>query len=550
MLLKKLTDEERKIAHILFDPMKMSGVLFKREINQFDDLQYYPKDKEDKFQLRPYQIPFISQEYSIFKKPDESSRSFFERKINLGTTYCLSGRGIGKSLLALLIDMLFDSMYNYKSWLALFMSRDDLKVKKVYDAYVKIMNHHPFFKLFNVHKQRQDLTVECGENGGHKLVAGTMALSGNEPGGFVESHHADKIYTDESQAITDDIMTKLTHAVNKSRGGAIFRMAGITEFSRHSALGRIMTDYKEKDRVIQLPQYVSEDWTEETKEKAIRDHNGKEDPGYKVHVEAKIIENTEGLYDIEKIRQCYRQAINKKQFIKHFEISKNNFARLEEILILDKPKNCFRIWVAEDYGERIAEIIILFEFDTPKGPIFKYEYNITLYDLSAPEEHEAVHDCINKQINPNFSVFDATEAGGMEVARRLQKKRKPTSVIPIRLNSSIETEPERDEEGREVRDKDNKIKFVKKAASEWAVHCIKKLFYNLKIDALYDQKLDKQFDSMRGVKTPSGNLRIFCAGPEDHEHACWQVLALGHFLNENNYVENDETEEDEFFGFI
>jgi hypothetical protein len=403
--------------------------------------------------------------------------------------------------------------------------------------------------MFHANQRRADAVVESGENGGHKLVGVSMALTSQTPGGAVESHHADKIYMDESQSVTEGIMTKLTHSVG--RFGAIKRFAGITEFSKHSPIGRILSDPKEKSRVVNLPQYVSEDWTEEARETAIRDHNGKEDPGYKVHVEARIIENTEGLYDMEKIRQCYRLAQNKNNTIKHCEISKDNYFRKEDLIILDKPKNCTRVWVSEDYGERTAEIIILFEFDTQRGPVFKYEYNITLHDLSAPEEHEAVHDIIIKQLNPNFIVFDATEAGGMEVARRLQKKRNPKSIIPIRLNTSVSTEPERDEEGRVVEDKEGNTKFVLKPASEWSVYCIKQLFYNLKIEGLYDIKLDKQFDSMRCVRTSAGNSRIFCGvGDEDHEHAAWQAFALGHFLNENVYIEQEEPQDDEFFGSI
>lgn len=548
MLKKKLTDEEKQAAHILFDPIKLSGVLFNREINQFEDLQYWDEDRDNKFQVRPYQIPFFSQEYSTLKLPDENNKSFFERLHKLGATFCFCGRGIGKTLIALLIDMLYDSIFHYKGWLTLFISRDEDKVTKVYDAYLKIMKNHPFFRMFNCHERRKDYTVESGEHGGHKLVGISMALSSQNPGGKTESHHAEKIYMDESQSVTEGIMTKMTHAVNP-KYGAIFRFAGITEFSKHSPIGRILTDPSEKNNVINLPQYVSEDWDDKAEQKAIRDHNGREDPGYKVHVEARIIENSEGLYDIEKIRKNYEKAYRKKQLIKHFEVSKNNFFRYEDILILDRPKNCSRVWVSEDYGERQAEIVIIFEYDTSSGPLFKYEYNITLYDLSAPEEHEKIHECIIKQIKPNFISFDATEAGGKEVARRLQKKYKESNIIPIHLNSSIETEPKRDELGNVVKDKQGNTVFEKKPAREWAVYCLKQLFYNYKFDSLYDLKFDKQFDAMRGVKTPSGNLRIFCAQAEDHLHASFEAFALAHYLNENNYVDEieDDTSEDVIF---
>lgn len=549
MLHRKLTEEEKKVVHVLFDPHKVSGVLFNNELPQIESLQYWDDDRDNKFKPRPYQLPFFSQEYSCLRKPKESKKQYFNRLKTLGDRYMFSGRGIGKTMVGLVIDMLLDTMYHYRDWLSLFISSDDSKVKAVYDAYNSTMSHHPFFKMFRGSERRAELTISSGLNGTHKVVGISMALTSADSGAKIESHHANKFYMDESQKATQIIVGKLTHAC--ASDGAIEVFAGITEFSKHHPIGKIVTDWNQRNKVVQLPQYVSEDWTEERKEASIRKHNGKEDPGYKVHVEARIIENTEGLYDIEKIRQAYEINRNKNRHIKHIEISPQNYFRLDDLIILDKPKNCVRTWVAEDWGEKIAEIIILFEFEKSSGEsVFKYVYNITLYNLSAPEEHEKVHECIIKQIQPNFIAFDASEAGGKEVVRRLQKKYNRDSIIPVQLQANVDTDPARDAEGHVIYNKDGTVKFETERAMIYSVYRIKKLFYNNKIEALYDLKLDRQFDAMRAVKT-GNSMRIFSASHnDDHEHAAWQAFAIAQFLADSDYSSitgSDDTESDGIF---
>lgn len=537
-MLEKLTDNEERLLHVFCDPIKLSELIFPENIDTLDSFQNF--DPNSKFKPRQYQIPMYSFEYCLAEDPDLSKVENFKLKKRVSDAYNFSGRGCGKSL-QLLIDMCLEAAYYLYERQTLVSSLDDDHVALLMNPFIKVLNTHPFFKMLNANIKLAAMEIETGVNRGHQFVGVGMALTGQSPGSHFEGKHAQKIIGDEMQYETDEVVKKRSQAGHPTTG-ACLRFSGITDFTRHSSMGKIVCDPAMKSQVINLPKSVAEDWNDFNFAEAVRDYDGTETHGFKTHIDAEIVEDTESAYDMEKVRECYQLAFEKKHLIKHFEITKDNFTRFKELLILSKPKGCERVFVAEDWGEKTAEIVIWFEM--PKEPsLYKYEYNITLQGLSEPSEHFEIHKYLIEELKVNFVGLDATEQGGKQVIRELQKEYPDSAecFVPIGLNTSFVVDYKRNKKGEIIEDSEGKMIPVKEHARVWANHCMKKLWYQGRVISLYDPKLDKQFAAMR-EKRNGTNVSYFSAlgKNKDHLHAACEVMVLLHHLKENNFQEEIE----------
>ncbi|KKK98558.1 hypothetical protein LCGC14_2641540, partial [marine sediment metagenome] len=397
MLLEKLTEEEMNLARSLYNPKTLVECLFNHKIENFDSLQRFTDD--DFFVLRLYQIPFISYEYMIANDPEKSETENFRLKMGSGSGYYYCGRKIGKSLVALLMDLLLDTVYNFSDWITAFSSFDATHVKHILEPYAKTVMTHPFFKLFKPHVVRNPYRISFPL--GHKVEGVNMNLASKDKiGSQWERVHASKMYIDEHQYETEEVVNKRSQSVSEL--GCIERFAGITSFKRHSPAGKIFDDLEKRNYLVNLPQTVSHMWTPEAKQKAIEDYDGEDSLGYKVHVMAQVCEDAEGLYDMKRIRESY----NKKRRIKNFEVSKDNYDRFKELIILERPKIAERIYVAGDFGESApTEIVIMMEITRNEEHFYKYLYNITLHRL-VPDEQTEIFKYIAESVNADFIGID------------------------------------------------------------------------------------------------------------------------------------------------
>lgn len=528
MLLPKLTNEEMNLARSLYNPKTLVEVLFNHKIENFDTLQQFKDDNF--FKLRFYQIPFLSYEYMIANDPEKSEIENFRLKMGAGSGYYYCGRKIGKSLVALLMDLLLDTAYNFYDWVTAFSSFDAVHVKHILEPYIKVVTTHPFFRLFKPHVARHP--VYCIDFPlGHKVEGVNMNLaSKNKIGAQWERVHASKIYIDEHQYETDEVVNKRSQSVSEL--GCIERFAGITSFKRHSPAGKIFDDLEKRKLLINLPQTVSNMWTLEAKQKAIEDYDGEDSLGYKIHVMAEICEDAEGLYDMARIRASY----NKKKAIKHYEVSKDNYDRFKELIIVERPKNAERIWVAGDFGESApTEIIIISEIMKNGESFFKYLYNITLHRL-VPDEQTEIFKYIAESVKANFIGIDCSEQGGRQIYRDLSKYYTKENLCWVGFNEKIAVGFEKDESnGNKIIYKDGKPVYQKEYVIDWAVRRIKHLLYDGdKFEISYDYKLDKQFGGM--VSMRSGNRTVYGGIETDHLHASFQVFSIMQWMNEFNLI--------------
>ena len=526
MLLEKITEKDRELAEQLYSPITLAECLFVEKLENFDSLQKFEDDNF--FKLRLYQIPFISYEYMIANNPDLNLAENFELKKGAGNGYYYCGRKIGKSLVALLIDMLLDSAYNFTDSVTAFSAFDAIHVKHLLEPYIKTIENHPFFKLFKAHVTRHpfyNITFPSG----HTLEGVNMNVASKAKiGAQWERIHASKIYIDEHQYEPDEVVHKRSQST--SERGAIERFAGITSFKRHSPAGKIYDNLEKRNWLSKLPQTISSFWNEGQKKKAIEDYDGEETLAYKIHVLAEVCESAEGLYDMERIRKSY----NSKKTIKKFEINKNTYDRFKELLIIERPKNCSRIWIAGDFGESApTEIIIIGEIDKKGEQFFKYLYNISLHRL-IPDEQTEIFKYLAETMGANFIGIDCSEQGGRQIYRDLSSFYSKENLVWVAFNEKLPVGFEKDDKGKIKYEKGTPV-YQKEYVIDWSIRRIKYLIYDgEKIEIPYDFKFDKQFGAM--ISMQSSNRTVYACSEQDHLHASFQVFAIMHWMNEFNLI--------------
>ena len=526
MILEKINEEELKLSRILFNPKAMLECLFVNKIANFDTLQQFKDNKF--FKVRLYQIPFISYEYMLANNPKLSDSENFELRKGAGTGYYYCGRKIGKSLVALLMDLLLDTIYNFEDYVTAFSSFDEVHVQHILEPYIKTLENHPFFKLFKGHATRHP-TYKITFPKGRTVEGINMNInSKNKIGAQWERVHASKIYIDEHQYETDEVIYKRSQAT--SEDGAIERFAGITSFKSHSPAGKLFTNLTLKNWLTNIPRTISISWNKISKAKALEDYDGKETLAYKIHVLAQLCEDAEGLYNMERIRKSY----NKRKHIKHFEITDKNLDRFKELLIVERPVNSDRIWIAGDFGETApTEIAIINEIKSNYKVFFKYIYNITLHHL-VPDEQTEIFKYIAEKVQANFIGLDCTEQGGRQIYRDLSKFYTKENLVWVGFGEKTPVGFEKDEKGEIIYEKQIPL-IQQEYVIDWSVRRLKHLLYDGdKFEIPLDFKFDKQFAAMVSVK--SANRTVYGCKEQDHLHAAFQVFSIMQWQNEFNTI--------------
>lgn len=516
MFLEKLSHKEIELMGFIRDPVFFSECLFTKKLGNHESLKNYSDEEFAKIRL--YQLPYMSYEYLLAEDLNLSPEKNFELKEGAGKGYFYTGRKTGKTLVALLIDLLLDTVHNFSDWITLVSAFDEDHVANICEPYISAMKSHPFFKLFGVKEKRKPYKITIPT--GHEVKGINMNLKSREPGSHFESPHACKMVIDEHQYETAEVVKKRSQATSEL--GCIERFAGICSFTNASPAGLIFRALKLKNWIVNLPQTVSSAWNEKRKEEAIDDFGDESSPAYKIHVGAEVIEDAEGVYDIERIRACYEH--NKKRPIKHFELHKDDINFYKQKIIVERPGNAETCYIGSDFGENKTEIIIIFEVLRPgKESLFKYIYNISLYKMT-PDEQTIIFDYLIQKLEAELTGVDCSESGGKQVYRNLNKKYKQDNLVWVSFQEKIDVALKKDNHGKLIR-KNNKLQWEQEYVTDWSIARIKKLFYDgERMDCLYDLKLDKEFNNM----ISSTRLRTSYASSinQDHLHQAFQVFAI------------------------
>lgn len=533
MITEKLSDEQVELMGYVKSPVFFAECLFTEKLLNHDSLKNYKKDKFAKIRL--YQLPFMSYEYLIADDPELTEQENFELKKGAGQGYFFTGRKTGKSLIALLVDMCLDTCHNFKDYPTGFTSFDDAHVSKIMEPYIKIMLNHPFFKLFQSTVNRKN-NIVVRTPMGHSMTGVNMNLSGRAPGSYFESEHFIKLYGDEMHYETQEVLTLRSDATAEI--GCIQRLAGITNFTPDSPAGLVFFDLDNKAWLVNIPQTISHMWGDIAKAEAIKKHGSENSPSYRIHVMAEVIQDLEGTYDMDRIRPCYYPK-NKNRPIKHFELQQKDFnfkdlaelkSQLKMKLIIERPANASITHIDADFGENITEIIVVFEINQINiENKFRYVYNISLYKMTPDEQTEIFKFIINK-LQAEITGIDCSDSGGKQVYRNLNKTYKKENLEWVAFQEKIEIDYKRDEQGRIIK-KDGKYQYEEEYVSDWSIVQIKDLFYNAKIDCLYDQKLDKEFGNMLSSPRLHGDSKYKSKINQDHLHQAFQVFGISQFKN-------------------
>lgn len=504
-MINKISEEELILAQTLSHPVSCAEVLF----DNFDILSSFSEEEFGKIRL--YQYPMVAYDSLFCQDKTLSAKENFKIKTGLGESYNLGGRLTGKTIVSIVVDCLVAIVNKTFTW-AVISSLDALHIRGIFEKIIAPLENHPILKNLNAHPLRSP-AYKIDING-CLLESVNDNIMGKNPGNQFFGKHIDKHWKEESSFLTQEVSNKQLMA--SSELGCINRWSGMCTFSKHSPLGKIFFDLKNQNRIINLPSYVNPTWDAKKEEDAVLEFGGKLSLGYQTQIVGKVVEDSDTVYDIERVRSTY----NRKKEIKLFEITRDNFYKFREIIVLDRPGNVEKCFICSDIGEGAAptEIIIIFKIVDK----YYYVYNISAIRLSADEQYE-LFDYISEKVEMNYLGLDTTSGMGKALASRLAKKY-IDKIIWVSFNEKSKIDYQKDEKGNFITDSKGNYLYKEEYNSDWSIQRIKQVFYNNKIEIPLDYKLDLQFSNI--VALTSGMRIEYKCKTANHLHQAFQVFAL------------------------
>lgn len=523
-MLEKITDEERDFIEGLEDPLCATEIIF-------SDLDNFLLEEENMFaEVRMSQIPMLSFEYMIDdenphlgRDAKENKKLNFQQRVKAGSIECFGGRKFGKTHFVEKVDM-FLSFIHLPGEHVGFTSLDLLHIKGILEDVIKVLENHTFFKMFQAKIQRApDYRITL--RNGYVLDAINMKLQAPNPGDGFFQKHLKRLYIEEGSFETETVYKKRIDAV--SEFGAVIRAAGMTNFTRYMPAGRRFFDLENRDIVCNLPQYCNPMWDDKQKQKAIKEHGGENSISYRIFVKGEVVEEGISVFDMERVRRHYLED----KFVKHFELTKDNFYNFRNVLILDRPSSIEEVYICADIGESApTEIIILFKV----GETFKYVYNITCYNLTDKQQPDIFH-YLAQTLNANIIALDTTDGTGRSIYRTLNETYPAQNLVFCSFNEKINVDFQKDDNDNILFGNDGKPLYKQEYVSEYSVLRLKELLYAGKVLLPIDYKLDKQINSVVCSNT-GARIAYKVVGDEDHLFSAFRVFAIAEWSK--NFASN------------
>lgn len=406
-----------------------------------------------------------------------------------------------------------------------FTSMDAMHIRGVLEDVIRGFEQHPILKQLDA-KVNRSPTYRITFKKGTVIEGINMNLAGKKPGEQFFQKHLTRLYIEEASFEDDTVYKKRIDSV--SENGCIVRAAGMTNFTKHSPVGRIFYDLKNQPRIVNLPQKVSPKWGKKENLKALKEHGGEQSISYRVFVNGEVVEEGVSVIDMERVRRHYKE--NKE--IQHLEVTKDNFHNFEEILIVHKYKNASSVYITADIGESApTEIAVLFEVPTQELSKYHYAYNITLYNLTDKQQFK-VFKYLAEQLNANFVGIDTTDGTGRAIYRSLEEVIPKNNLVWVHFAEKLPVGFEKDKNG-EVVFKNGIPVQREEYVSEWSIKHLKNLLYDGRIPLPIDYRLDVQLNSL--ISMQSGARTIYtCVSEEDHLLQAFQVFSIAQWKNEFN----------------
>ncbi len=505
-MLEQLTEEEIEISECLYNPIALAETLF----SDYDNLA--AMEDYTLANVRIGQLPLLSYEYFLDEDENLSRKENFQLRKGAGDIYCFGGRLFGKSLLVEKVDIMI-SMIALENERVGFTSYDAIHVRGILEDIVNVLERHPFFRLFEPNINRSPnyrITLSTG----YLLESVNMNIQGKNPGKQFYQKHFTRLYIEEASLETEEVYKMRRDSVSEL--GCVFRISGMTNFTKYSPCGKIFYDTKLKVLVVNLPQYVNPNWNDKEKEKAVKDFGGEQSIGFRIFIKGLVVEDGVSVFDMQRIRNSYFED----RKLKIFEVSKDNFLNFENIVFVERPKNADNVFIFADIGESApTEIGIIFEINKK----YRYVYNITLYNLTDKEQYKFFKWLLG-QVNANFISIDCTDGTGRSIYRSLEEVFDKKHIVWCSFNEKIPIDFEKDDQGNVVFKNGSPV-YIEEYVSEWSIKHLKDLFYGDRMEMPFDYKLDLQLNSV--IAMQSGTRTIYnCVSQENHLFQAFQVWSI------------------------
>ena len=515
-VLEKLSEEELSFLEALYYPIALTECLF----SSYDNLTVM--EETQLAHVRLGQIPLFSFEYIIDTDPLIDEKANFQLRKGSGDVYALGGRLFGKTLCVEKLDFL-NSVVLLGAEKCGFSSYDAIHIRGVLEEIIQVLEHHPFFRIFEPEISRSP-NYRFYFKTGYLLESINMNISGKKPGAQFFQKHLTRLYIEEASFETEQVYGQRRDSV--SENGCVLRIAGMTNFTKYSPTGKIFYDLSQRGKLVNLPQYVNPKWDSAKREEAIKDFSGEQSINYRIFVKGEVVEDGVSVFDMERVRKNY----DEHRTTKVFEINKKDLASFKSFVIVERPTNAENCFIYADIGESApTEIGVIFKI----GKKYRYVYNIVLYGLTDREQSE-VFKWLARQLEANYIAIDTTDGTGRAIFRSLEEVFPKTNLIWVAFNEKLPVGFEKDDNGVLVL-KDGKPVHKEEYVSEWSIKHLKDILYGDTMDLPLDYKLDQQLNSV--ISMQSGVRTVYsCVSENDHLFQAFQVFSIAHWYMEFNLL--------------
>jgi hypothetical protein len=508
MITEKLTEKELLFMQNWHTPIAMSECLF----SCLDNLSEF---KENLSLLRMYQYPMLSSEPFIdFEVKGLSPKECFELRKGAGDLYNYGGRKFGKSLVTEKVDICLSMLHDANSWCG-FSSADAIHLQDILDVVTRAISFNPILHMYK-RRFRASPKYELEAKNGWLLQGINMNVASKDAGRQWFGKHVRKLWIEEASLETDKAYDKRKDSLSEL--GAVLRLSGMTNFTRFTPAGKSFYNPEDKNKILNLPQSVNPTFDDKEEKNRQKEYGGTDSLNYRIFVNGEVCEDGISEFDISRIEPY----IDSKTELKVFEIKKESFTYFKNLIVVERPKNADRIFIASDIGDGAggSELVILSEV----GNKYHYLYRIALYSLKDEEQFE-IFDWLIQKLQANVIGLDCGDGTGRAIYRRLEKKYPKNSLVYYSGQEKIGVDWKKDDNGKVILENGKPIP-LDEFMSEWGVRHLKSLLYEGRILMPNDFKLEKQINSV--IARTVGSRTVYACVSEDGDHVfdAFKVFAI------------------------
>ena len=528
MSLEPISVEELELLEVWFTPKALVETFF----HDWDNLSSFDDKKFG--ELRLYQESMLSDEsiidFDLTAEQNQLSRkAIFQLRKNVGDLYCFGARKYGKSMICMTMDIINDMMTSAGCKAAL-ASVDLIHIRQILDPIKTCLQNHPICKLFERRiAASPDYQFEL--KNGYILNSVNFNIGSKNPGQQFYGKHFYKLYVEEASLENEEVYDKRKDAVSEL--GAIFRISGMTNFTPQSPAGKAFYGPETHKFVLNYPQFVSPFWDENEKNQRIEQYGGEGQIGYRMFVKGEVVEDCITTFDMQRVRLA---SIIEKKEVKHIEIPKDRFKHFKTFLVVERPVNSERIFIASDIGLHVTEINVFNEVNNK----YEYLYNITLNNLT-DDEQATIFKYMAGKLEANVIALDCGDGMGRAIYNELEKTISKDNLVWYDGSMKIPVGFEIDKNGKTIMEMGKTSNGVVgmvpvykyEIMAEWSVKNLRDLLYTGRCIIPEDYKFLAQLGQVVGMASGTRIIYKCTSSQGDHLFDSFRVFSIAVWLKKD-----------------